>query len=105
MKQAASFNEAESQFQQEVSHYNDNQLQQSLAAQAQGVEAPPTSLLKLRLLRDEVNRDALGHASLETTNRYAHGTEDGKRRAVEAQEQYLQRSGHKTVTKIKRQAG
>jgi integrase len=50
-------------------------------------------------------RDALGHASLETTNRYAHGTEDGKRRAVEAQEQYLQRSGHKSVTKIKKQAG
>jgi integrase len=50
-------------------------------------------------------RDALGHASLETTNRYAHGTEDGKRRAVEAQDQYLQRSGHKSVTKIKRQAG
>jgi len=50
-------------------------------------------------------RDALGHASLETTNRYAHGTEDGKRRDVEAQEQYLQKSGHKSVTKIKKQAG
>lgn len=49
-------------------------------------------------------RDALGHASLETTNRYAHGTEGGMRRAVEAQEQFLEKSGHKCVTKRKRQA-
>jgi hypothetical protein len=40
-------------------------------------------------------RDALGHASLETTNRYAHGTEDRKRLAVEAQEGYLQKVGNK----------
>ena len=45
-------------------------------------------------------RDAMGHASLETTNRYAHGTEEGKRRAVEAQEKVIGIiSGHKTVTK------
>jgi hypothetical protein len=58
VKQAASFNEAETQFQQEVSQYEDSHLQQSLAelAQVQGVEATPTSQLKLRLLRDEVNR-------------------------------------------------
>ena len=50
-------------------------------------------------------RDAMGHASLETTNRYAHGTEEGKRRAVEAQEKVIEKiSGHKTVTKQKRQA-
>ena len=47
----------------------------------------------------------MGHASLETTNRYAHGTEEGKRRAVEAQEKVIEIiSGHKTVTKQKRQA-
>jgi integrase len=49
-------------------------------------------------------RDAMGHASLETTNRYAHGTEDGKRRAVEAQEQFFDAARHKCVTKEKRQA-
>ena len=50
-------------------------------------------------------RDAMGHASLETTNRYAHGTEEGKRRAVEAQEKVIEIiSGHKSVTKQKRQA-
>jgi len=58
VKQAASFNEAEAQFQEEVSQYEDSHLQESLAelAQVQGVEATPTSQLKLRLLRDEVNR-------------------------------------------------
>ena len=30
--------------------------------------------------------DALGHASLATTKRYTHGTEERKRGAVEAQE-------------------
>jgi hypothetical protein len=58
VKQAAAFNEAETQFQEELSQYDDDQLQENLAelAQVQGVEATPTSLLKLRLLRDEVNR-------------------------------------------------
>jgi len=46
-------------------------------------------------------RGALGHASLATTNRYAHGTEEGKRRAVEAQERAIRIVGHK---KQKRQA-
>ncbi len=49
-------------------------------------------------------RDALGHASLATTNRYAHGTEEGKRRAVEAQERATRIAGHNSVTKEKRQA-
>lgn len=49
-------------------------------------------------------RDAVGHKSLSTTNRYAHATEEGMRRAVEAQEGYSQRSGHKSVTHEKRQA-
>jgi integrase len=49
-------------------------------------------------------RDALGHASLSTTNRYAHGTEEGKRRAVEAQERVRAIAGHNSVTNEKRQA-
>lgn len=40
-------------------------------------------------------RDTLGHASIETTNRYAHATEEGRRRVVEAQEASL---GHIAVT-------
>ena len=49
-------------------------------------------------------RDALGYASLATTNRYAHGTEEGKRRTVEAQERATRIAGHNSVTKEKRQA-
>jgi integrase len=49
-------------------------------------------------------RDALGHASLATTNRYAHGTDEGKRRAVEAQERVIVIGSHKSVTNEKRQA-
>ena len=44
-------------------------------------------------------RDTLGHASIETTNRYAHATEEGKRRIVEAQENVNSGSlGHIAVT-------
>ena len=49
-------------------------------------------------------RDALGHASLATTNRYAHGTDEGKRRAVEAQERVTVMASHNSVTNRKRQA-
>lgn len=50
-------------------------------------------------------RDAMGHASLETTNRYARGIEAGKVRAVEAQEKVIALNpGHKTVIKQKRRA-
>jgi integrase len=49
-------------------------------------------------------RNALGHASLATTNRYAHGTDEGKRRAVEAQEHVTIIGSHNSVTKEKRQA-
>jgi hypothetical protein len=44
-------------------------------------------------------RDTLGHASIETTNRYAHSTEEGRRRVVEAQEKGTARPGHIQVTK------
>jgi integrase len=44
-------------------------------------------------------RDTLGHASIETTNRYAHATEEGMRRVVEAQETEISRPGHIAVTK------
>ena len=50
-------------------------------------------------------RDALGHASLETTNRYAHGTDEGKRRAVEAQHWNSENLGHIAVTQQEKQAG
>ena len=44
-------------------------------------------------------RDTLGHASIETTNRYAHATEEGRRRVVEAQENANSGSpGHIAVT-------
>jgi hypothetical protein len=39
----------------------------------------------------------MGHASLETTNRYAPRTEEGERRAVEVQEKVIElKPGHKT---------
>ncbi len=51
-------------------------------------------------------RDALGHTTLETTNRYVHATDEGKRRAVEAAGEpqrsgivKMPESGHKAVTK------
>jgi integrase len=50
-------------------------------------------------------RDAVGHKNISTTNRYAHGTEEGKRRAVEAQERKVVSFEHKTSTKQKRQVG
>jgi integrase len=50
-------------------------------------------------------RDAVGHRSLATTNQYAHATEEGKRRAVEAQERKVVSFEHKTSTKEKRQVG
>jgi integrase len=50
-------------------------------------------------------RDAVGHKSLATTNRYAHATEEGMRRAVNAQERKVVSLEHKTSTKQKRQAG
>jgi hypothetical protein len=38
----------------------------------------------------------VGHKSLATTNQYAHVTEEGKRRAVEAQERKVVSFEHKT---------
>jgi hypothetical protein len=40
-------------------------------------------------------RDAVGHKSLATTNQYAHTTEEGERRAVEAQERKVVSFEHK----------
>ena len=45
----------------------------------------------------------MGHASLETTNRYAHSTEEGKRRAVGAREKVIEmNSGHKNGHKTEK---
>jgi integrase len=77
----------------EIEDFRFHDLRHTFATRAIDSGAPLTGV-----------RDGLGHASLETTNRYAHSTEAGMRRAVEAQEEFLDQASHKSVTKIKRQA-
>ncbi|MEP7342253.1 MAG: site-specific integrase [Acidobacteriota bacterium] len=49
-------------------------------------------------------KDILGHASIQTSSIYVHATDEGKRRAVVALEQYGEIHGHKLGTSEKEQA-
>jgi integrase len=48
-------------------------------------------------------KDILGHASIQTSAIYVHATSEGKRRAVEALEQYAENFGQNLVKNEKEQ--
>lgn len=49
-------------------------------------------------------KELMGHASIVTTMRYIHATDQGKRGAITVLSEYRQRRRHKVVTNKKRQA-
>lgn len=57
IEKAAAFNDEEWKFKEEVSDYKKNQLKKALDEFAQA-EATPTNQMKLRVVRDEINRRA-----------------------------------------------